>query len=603
MNKPAQFKQHDDSSRKPATRGKIRLKTAVGIFVVGVLIIGGCLVRAARQGSAVSIQGISRCRVERGNLLISVLQSGELEAKRSESITNDTDREAKIIHIVDDGARVSKGELIVELESEELKNRLLQNQSDVSRAEAELRNAQEELEIRRLKHETDHESAKLRVELAKLEIKKYTEAEYPQRVDKAILEITYAKEELSRAKDKLEWTTRLVEREYASRQDLDTAKLEVQRKEIEVRNREVDLRILQEYTNKKELKEKENEVSKAEAEVDRLVKTYESEKARNEANLEARKTSLEVQRRQLKKIEEQVEKTRVLSQWDGQVFYPKRNPWDTRKIEKGASVFPRQQILQFPDLSAWNIKAGVPESIIDKIRPGQRALATLDALPGVILEAIVDRVSVVPDQTRWYDSGSKTYTVTLDIPTTPTIELKPGMSAAVEVITGKLTDVLYTPIQAVLSEEDRHYVFLVEGGTARKIQIKVGENNENNIRILEGLQEGQELLLYAPVEAETRAGLKERPLDRAKKAGMSVEPAESNGTASKAPAAAETTDASAPATPQASQSRPGQQPPAIGEARPAGGATDGTARPQRQPRNRTAPGSENAQPPARESTP
>jgi len=496
------------------------------LIIVGigfVLVAAGSVVWKSQKPRVAGLDRSVRAPVERGDLVVTILQSGELEAKRSESINNEIDREAKILYIVEDGAKVKKGDLLVELESEDLRNRLLQAESDVSRAEADLKNAQEELEIQRLKHNTDLESAQLRVQIAKLEIKKYVEAEYPQKVDKAVLDITIAKEELSRARDKLEWTKKLVEKEYASRQELESGELEVQRKEIEVKNKEVDLEILKEYTHEKELKEKENEVSEAEALVDRLQKTYASERARGEANLESKKTNLEVQRRQLKKIQDQVENTRIVSEWNGQVFYPKLRPWDNRKIEEGASVYPRQQILQFPDLSVWKISVGVPESIIDKIRPGQKAVATIDALPGEILLANVLRVSVVPDQSRWYDSSAKTYTVTLDIPTTPSVSLKPGMSVAVEIVIDVLKNVTYVPIQAVLTEDEKHYVFLADGSDVRKIPVETGENNEESIQVVNGLKEGQEVLLYAPVEAELRAGLKERPLDRAKKAGKEID--------------------------------------------------------------------------------
>ncbi len=504
-------------------RGAITRKTVVILVaVLVVLVVGVAAFRGTRSGP-LNLQGTSRVAVKRGNLLISILQSGELEAKRSETISNETDRQVKIVKIVDDGAKVKKGDLLLELESEELRNRVLQNESDVSRAEADLKNAEEDLEIKRLKHQTDLESARLRVEIAKLELQKYTEAEYKQQVDKARLDITVASEELSRAQTKLDWTKQLVEHGYANRQELDSDKLEVTRKEIEVKNKEVDLQILQNYTYQKELKQKQNEVAEAEAEVERLAKTYESERARGLSNLESKKTGLEVARRQLKQAQEQLDKTLIISKFDGQVFYPKSRRWDERTIEEGASVYPRQTLLEFPDLSAWNIKVGVPESIIDKIKVGQNAVATVDAMPGVILKAQVSRVSVVPDTGRWWDTSTKTYTVTLDIPTTPTVELKPGMSAAVEILVDQLKDILTVPIQAVVSEKDRHFVFLLDGGKVTRTEVETGDNNENQIQIVKGLEEGQELLLYAPVEAETRAGLRERPLDKAQQAGVEVE--------------------------------------------------------------------------------
>ena len=63
----------------------------------------------------------------------------------------------------------------------------------------------------------------------------------------------------------------------------------------------------------------------------------------------------------------------------GQFFYPQSDRFGAQaKIEKGATVNFRQPILSFPDLSAWNLKVGIPEAMIDKVEIGQEAVATLD---------------------------------------------------------------------------------------------------------------------------------------------------------------------------------------------------------------------------------
>ena len=65
------------------------------------------------------------CRVQRGDLVVSILQSGELQAKTSRDILNEAYRDAKITEIVDDGANVTNGQLLFELESSELRIAIL----------------------------------------------------------------------------------------------------------------------------------------------------------------------------------------------------------------------------------------------------------------------------------------------------------------------------------------------------------------------------------------------------------------------------------------------------------------------------------------------
>ena len=145
---------------------------------------------------------------------------------------------------MEDGATVTNGQLLFELESSELMDRYLDQQSDVAEAEAALKLAQETLEIAKLKNATDMETARLKVELAALDLQKYEEVEYTQMVEKAESDIMLVEEELKRARSELEGTQELYGKGYSNKNDLDSDRLQVQRKEVEVRNKKAELRTL-----------------------------------------------------------------------------------------------------------------------------------------------------------------------------------------------------------------------------------------------------------------------------------------------------------------------------------------------------------------------
>ena len=458
-----------------------------------------------------------RCRVQRGDLVVSILQSGELVAKESRDINNEASRDAKIAQIVDDGAYVTNGQLLVELESADLADRYLQQKSTKATADADLMNSQETLEIARLKHSTDLDGAKLKVELAELAHKKYIEAEYPQMVVKAESDITLAEQELKQARGELEGTQELFEKDFSSRLELESAQLNVDRKEIEVRNKTKDLEILQEYTYVRTLKEIENSVVNAKSELERLAKSYASEVAQKEARIEAQKTRLEIENNQLINREKELNNTKIYADFNGQVFYVTERRRAT--IEQGASLDYRQKILSYPDLSAWNIKIGVPEAMIDKIALDQEAVASLDAVPDLILRGRVFKVSAVPDSQQWFNSGVKTYTIIVDVTTKSEAKLKPGMSATVEIVTDQLRDILYVPIQAVVSSKENHYVYVIKRNRKELREVKIGKYNTQFIEIVDGLKENEELLLYAEMEMDTDAQLKKSPLAEESKNG------------------------------------------------------------------------------------
>lgn len=494
---------------KMLSRGSNGLKTVQGwwrvkrtrrrlIAGLGLVLVIGILGAMKGRGPKLDAEQ-PVCQVERGELLVTILQTGEIEPKSSRDFINEAARDAKIIEIVDDGSVVTNGQLLFELEASELDDRYLQQKIKVA-------NAESGLAIAELQHKTDLEGAELKVELAKLELKKYVEAEYPQQVLVAESNIKLAQQELTKARNTLTGTKELFDKEYASRQDLESDQLGVDRKEIEVRNKSKELEILQNYTHVKKLKELQNAVANAETALQRLLKTYSSDHVR-------RLSQLEVESNQLKKREKELANTKVYADFDGQVFYVKNRRRGA--IEKGAQVHFRQKILSFPDLSRWELKVGVPEALIDQVKKGQKAMATLDAVPDELLEAKVSRISAVPNNQNWLNSDVKSYTVRLDVTSQSSNQLKPGMSAVVEVLTERLEDVLQVPIQAVASSDDKQYVYVLKRGRREKREVQTGQFNNNYIQITEGVEEGEELLLYAEIALESEVELKKRPLMRA----------------------------------------------------------------------------------------
>jgi len=497
-------------------RRSVKIGTGVAVALVTVLVLV-----PGNEADRIDSDNAHRCRVEHGDLVVSLLQTGELQAKSSRDFLNEAYPDAKIVEIVDDGAYVTNGQVLVVLESSALQERYLDQKSDVAEAEASLKLSEETLEIAKLKNTADLESAKLKVELAALDLQKYEEVEYTQMVDKASSDIYLAEQELKKALSELEGTQELFDKGFSNKDELDSDKLGVERKQIEVRNKTKDLEILKKYTSVKQRKELENAVANAVSALERLKKTIVSDVMSKEAGIESRKIRLKIEQNQLVTREGQLENTTIHADFSGQVFYPKGGSrrGSDQSIEEGTTVFYRQRILSLPDLSAWNIRVGIPEAMIDKVSVGQQAVATLDALPGVLLRARVEKVSAVPDSQGWFSTGVKTYTIMLAVEDGTDAPLKPGMSATVEIVTDSMVQVLHVPIQSVVSDADQRYVYVVRRGRRKLREVRTGKYNTSRIEIMDGLEEGEELLLYAEVEMESDTRLRKSPLRKAAEAG------------------------------------------------------------------------------------
>jgi HlyD family secretion protein len=498
------------SSRTGMARKKmlIVIGSSVAVLLVLWLIMRG----GGTSEFDVDLETAARSHVTEGNMTISVLQAGELKPKKTKKIINETGRNAKIISIVDDGALVKKGDLLIELNSDDTKTQLLTDQSDVSNAQADLRKSEQDMAINTVQNNTDLASAKLAVSLAEIDLHRYEQGEFPQNVRSTEMDIQLSKQELTQAEDKLRWAEELLKKGYTSRQDYESKRLTVETCKTNLKKNQETLRILKEFTFKKDLMEKKNTVAKAKAEVIRLQHTYESQHSTDEAAISSKKTTLSITRDRLKRTQSDLAKCDVVSDSDGQVFYTKsEHRWENRSIEVGSSVDPQQAILEFPNLSSWMVETAAPESIIEKIKEGQKAVIAVDAMPGVFLNGVVDKVKSVPQAGEWFDSSTKKYPVTLDIPTTPTITLKPGLSVKAEIIMQELKNVLMVPIQALRTEGEQHFIYVIKGSRIKKTPVVIGESNDTNVQILSGAQKGQDILLYAPVSANTRGETEARP--------------------------------------------------------------------------------------------
>ena len=76
--------------------------------------------------------------------------------------------------------------------------------------------------------------------------------------------------------------------------------------------------------------------------------------------------------------------------------------------------------------------------------------------------------------------------------------LKTGMTGKVEVTIDKLHDVLYVPIQSVVTEEDKKVCYVMTNNSPEKRQVEIGLFNDDFVEIKSGLTEGERVLLNPP---------------------------------------------------------------------------------------------------------
>ena len=158
-------------------------------------------------------------------------------------------------------------------------------------------------------------------------------------------------------------------------------------------------------------------------------------------------------------------------------------------------------LIQIADLSQMTVKVQVNEVDISKVSVGQMAKATFSALPGVELDAQVTRIATVAgsgEDSSGHGGGVVTYDVSLLIPQ-PAAELKPGMTANVQIMLQSVPDTLMVPLSCVaMDEAGGSHVMVVtdyETGAAERRSVSVRASNQTTAAIEGDVDEGDKVLL------------------------------------------------------------------------------------------------------------
>ena len=169
-------------------------------------------------------------------------------------------------------------------------------------------------------------------------------------------------------------------------------------------------------------------------------------------------------------------------------------------------------LVQIADLSQMTVKVQVNEVDISRIAVGQTARVSFSALPGVMLDGEVTRISTVAaaDPYGGY-GGVVTYDVEILIPE-PVPELKPGMTASVEIMMQYVPDALTLPSSCLMTDDgESYYVYILtdfESQTTTRRDVTVGAQSDTTAVIESGIEEGDEVVLdpYAVVMGATGDG-------------------------------------------------------------------------------------------------
>lgn len=200
-----------------------------------------------------------------------------------------------------------------------------------------------------------------------------------------------------------------------------------------------------------------------------------------QADLDRAEAEADLARSALIRAQEAVRKTTVSAPFDGVV--------GLREVAVGELVDPSRRVTHLESLARLVVDVALAETALGRVRLGQVATVTVDALPGAVFEGSVSYVSPRVAE------ASRTVDVRVAL-SDPESRLRPGMTARARVVTERIEAAILIPTEAVSRAGGGMGAYIVDAeGKAELRPIKTGDRAEARLEVTEGLAVGDRLVV------------------------------------------------------------------------------------------------------------
>jgi multidrug resistance efflux pump len=245
------------------------------------------------------------------------------------------------------------------------------------------------------------------------------------------------------------------------------------------------------------IRQAEISLDKAERSLDQAIRGYSLKIEQARSDMRTTKNNLDEQRQRVSDLETLLQKFVITAPSDGMIIYKRDRTGAKRKV--GSSISPWDNVVAtLPDMSSMVSKTYVNEIDVSKVKPGQKVEVMVDAFPDKAYTGQVTSVANIGEQLP--NADAKVFEVIVEVNESDPI-LRPSMTTGNKIITKTIQDVTYIPLESVQTGSDSiPFVYLKNG----KRQIVVlGESNENNVVVDQGIEPGTLLYLSTPENYES----------------------------------------------------------------------------------------------------
>lgn len=327
-------------------------------------------------------------------------------------------------------------------------------------------------------------------------------------------DISLSKEELTRAQNKLNSTIDLVNKGYVAHDEQVADGLALKQSQVGLERAETALDLFIRYTFVKDAEKFLSDYTEAESELDRIMVRTDSKELQAATDMKSKESAMLEERKQMNDLNQQITDCTIVPTTTGIVVYANTGDrfrgGSQNPIAEGQTVSEGRTIISLPNMTTMAVTVQVNESSINKVHqpakdvPPQQALIKPQALRDEVLHGTVTKVATVPDsQASFLNPDLRVYTTEVVIEGEHP-ELKPGMSAEVQIIAETIKDALIVPGTAVYVHGEDTVCYVIKDDRYECRPVLVGSSNDSFVEIKEGLREGETVLLREPRTNEER---------------------------------------------------------------------------------------------------
>jgi len=179
----------------------------------------------------------------------------------------------------------------------------------------------------------------------------------------------------------------------------------------------------------------------------------------------------------------------------GMVIYRRERSGQKRRA--GSVITPNDNVVAtLPDLSVMISRTYVNEIDISKIKVGQHVRIGIDAFPDKKYSGVITTVANIGEQLA--NADAKVFEVIIEVNEVDDT-LRPSMTTSNSIVINTFSNVVYVPIEAVFNQDSISFVYSRKNNT--KQVVLLGESNDNEIIIEQGLTAGDRVLVTIPEDA------------------------------------------------------------------------------------------------------